>query len=321
MRVIFAGTPAFAVPALHALAAARHDLVLVLTQPDRPAGRGLRMVVGPVKEAAQQRGIVVHQPATLKDPSALVRLADAHADVMVVAAYGLILPQAALDCPRYGALNIHASLLPRWRGAAPVQRALLAGDAQTGICIMQMDAGLDTGPVVLSEAMPIAPEDTAGALERKLADLGARLIVAALADLARGALRPTPQYLEGVTYAHKIGKAEARIDWTRPAPEIDRQVRAFNPSPGAVARLRDEDIKVWSAAPLPASGAPPGTILRVETSGIDVACGAGALRLRELQRPGGRRLAVAAFLRGRALAPGDAFAVAAPIASSPRSPS
>jgi methionyl-tRNA formyltransferase len=262
----------------------------------------------------------VLQPVTLKDPDALAPLAAVGADVMVVAAYGLILPQAALDVPRHGALNIHASLLPRWRGAAPVQRALLAGDAQSGVCIMQMDAGLDTGPVLLREALPIASDDTAGSLEGRLAVLGARLIQAALADLAQGVLRATPQPTDGVTYARKIGKGEARIDWTRSAAEIDRQIRAFNPSPGAVTRLQGEDIKVWAAAPVPAASAPPGTIIRIERAGIDVACGTGALRLRELQRAGGKHLPADAFLRGHALAPGDSFEHAAPLESSPRSP-
>jgi methionyl-tRNA formyltransferase len=280
----------------------------------------LRTLPGPVKAAALQLGIPVLQPLTLKGPDALAPLAAAGADVMVVAAYGLILPQAALDLPRHGALNIHASLLPRWRGAAPVQRALLAGDPQSGICIMQMDAGLDTGPVLLREALPTAPDDTAGSLERKLAELGARLIGAALADLARGALRAMPQPADGVTYARKIDKGEARIDWTRTWAEIDRQVRAFNPSPGAVSRLQGEDIKVWAAAPMPDERAPPGTIIRIASAGIDVACGIGALRLRELQRAGGKRLPVDAFLRGHALAPGDAFEPVAPIESSPRSP-
>jgi methionyl-tRNA formyltransferase len=320
MRVIFAGTPAFAVPALQALAAADHDLVLVLTQPDRPAGRGLRTLPSPVKEAAQALGVPVLQPVTLKADEALASLRATAADVMVVAAYGLILPQAALDLPRFGALNIHASLLPRWRGAAPVQRALLAGDTHSGVCIMQMDAGLDTGPVLLREALPIAVDETAGSLERKLALLGARLIVSALEQLARGAGGATPQPAEGVTYAHKIGKGDACIDWTCTASEIDRQIRAFNPSPGAATRIHGEDIKVWSAALLPTADAPPGAIIRIDSAGIDVACGAGALRLLELQRAGGKRLPVDAFLRGHPLATGDAFEPVPPIESSPRSP-
>lgn len=320
MRVIFAGTPVFAVPALHGLAAAGHEIVLVLTQPERPAGRGLRTLPGAVKDAAQRLGIPVLQPSTLKAPDALAPLAAAAADLMVVAAYGLILPQAALDLPRHGALNIHASLLPRWRGAAPVQRAVLAGDAQTGISIMRMDAGLDTGPVLRREGLPIAPDDTAGTLERKLAEVGARLIVAVLGDLAQGAPRATPQPSEGVTYARKIGKGEARIDWTRTWAEVDRQIRAFNPTPGAVTRVRGDDIKVWSAAPLPDESAPAGTIIRIHGAGIDVGCGTGALRLRELQRAGGKRLPAGAFLHGHPLAPGDAFEAVAPIESPPRSP-
>lgn len=280
----------------------------------------MRTLPGPVKATAQQLGIPVLQPMTFKAREALAPLAAATPDVIVVAAYGLILPQAVLDLPRWGALNIHASLLPRWRGAAPVQRALLAGDAQTGICIMQMDAGLDTGPVLLREALPIASDDTAGSLEGRLADLGARLIGAALADLAQGRLRATPQTAAGVTYARKIDKGEARIDWTRSGAEIDRQIRAFNPSPGAVSRLQGEDIKIWAAALVPAASAPPGTITRIESAGIDVACGTGALRLRELQRAGGKRLPADAFLRGHALAPGDSFEHAASIESSSRSP-
>jgi len=320
MRVLFAGTPAFAVSALDALVAAGHAVVLVLTQPDRPAGRGLRAAPSAVKAAAGRHGIAVLQPLTLKAPGTQAALRDARADVLVVAAYGLILPQAVLDLPRHGALNIHASLLPRWRGAAPIQRALLAGDAVTGVCIMQMDAGLDTGAVLLSEALTIAPDETGGTLQDKLASLGARLIVTALEGLARGAVRPIPQATDGVTYAQKIGKAEARIDWARAAVEIERQIRAFNPSPGAIARLRGDDVKVWRATLVSAAGEPPGSVLRVDREGIDVACGSGALRLTELQRAGGKRLSAEAFLRGCAVAPGESFEAIAPIESSPRRP-
>jgi methionyl-tRNA formyltransferase len=253
------------------------------------------------------------------------RLREAQADVLVVAAYGLILPQAVLDLPRRGALNIHASLLPRWRGAAPIQRALLAGDLVSGVSIMQMDAGLDTGPVLLSEPVGIAPEETGGTLHDKLASLGARLIVTALEGLSRGAAQATPQPTEGVTYAHKIGKAEARIDWRRAAVEIERQIRAFNPFPGALARLRAEDIKVWrstlvSTALVSAGVGSPGSIFRVDNEGIAVACGVGALRLTELQRAGGKRLSADAFLRGCAVAPGESFEAVAAIESSPRRP-
>ncbi|HSD42935.1 MAG TPA: methionyl-tRNA formyltransferase [Burkholderiales bacterium] len=307
MRVLFAGTPAFAVPALESLIEAGHRIELVLTQPDRPAGRGLAMVPSAVKQAAVRHEIPVYQPASLKDPAAQARLREAQGDLLVVASYGLILPQGVLDIAPRGALNIHASLLPRWRGAAPIQRALLAGDPTTGICIMQMDAGLDTGPVLLREAIAIAPDETAGTLHDKLASLGARLIVAVLDGLGRGALQAVPQPAEGVTYAHKIDKAEAAVDWSRSAPEIDRQVRAFNPSPGAAARLRGDPVKLWRASVLEGSGAPPGTVLRVGRKGIDVACGTGAVRLTELQRAGGKRLPVDAFLRGCAVAVGDRF--------------
>jgi len=306
MRLVFAGTPRFAVPALEALAAAGHELAAVLTQPDRPAGRGLAAAAGPVKQAAQRRGVPVLQPPALKEAAAQTRLAELAPDALVVAAYGLLLPKAVLDIPRLGALNIHASLLPRWRGAAPIERALLAGDPVTGVCIMQMDAGLDTGPVLLREALPITAEDTAGTLHDKLATLGARLLVAALDGLASGTLRPTPQPSEGVTYAAKIEKRETRLDWSRSASEAERQVRAFNPAPGAAARVRGAELKIWRAAVVAARGA-PGEVIAAGADGINVACGDGALRLEELQRAGGRRLPAAAFLRGFPLAPGDRF--------------
>ena len=325
MRVIFAGTPAFSVAALDALVAAGHSVVLVLTQPDRPSGRGLRTAPSAVKAAAERHGIPVLQPPTLKDSETQARLREARADALVVAAYGLILPQAVLDLPPHGAINIHASLLPRWRGAAPIQRALLAGDPVSGVSIMQMDAGLDTGPVLLSEAVAIAPDETGGTLHDKLASLGASLIVAALERISRGAVQATAQPAEGATYAPKIGKADARIDWTRAAVEIERQVRAFNPFPGALARLRADDIKVWrstlvSAASVSGGAASPGAILRVDNAGIEVACGVGALRLTELQRAGGKRLSADAFLRGCAVAPGESFEAVASIESLPRHP-
>jgi methionyl-tRNA formyltransferase len=307
MRVVFAGTSAFAVPALEALITAGHPVLLVLTQPDRPAGRGLTAAPSAVKQAAERHGVPVFQPARLSDPAAQGRLRETRADVLVVAAYGLILPQAILDIPPRGAVNIHASLLPRWRGAAPIQRALLAGDRESGVCIMQMDAGLDTGPVLMREALAIAPDETGGSLHDKLAALGARLVVATLDGLARGTLQATPQPVAGATYARKIDKAEARVDWTRTAPEIARQVRAFNPVPGAATRLRGEEIKLWRAIPVECAAAPPGTVLRVGREGIDVACGVAAVRLTELQRAGGKRLPADAFLRGFALAPGDRF--------------
>ncbi len=301
MRVVFAGTPEFAVPALAALAAAGHDIPLVLTRPDRPAGRGLAVVASPVKRWAERRGLAVFQPANLKDPEPQARLRAAAAEVMVVAAYGLILPQAVLDIPPRGALNIHASLLPRWRGAAPIARAILAGDTLTGVSIMQMDAGLDTGPVLLSEAVPIAPEATAGTLHDELAALGARLIVAALEALLRGTLVPRPQPAAGVTYAPKIDKAEANIDWRRPAAQIERQIRAFNPFPGAATTIDGAALKIWRAALLPDATGEPGAVLAAGAAGIDVACGSGALRVLELQRAAGKRLGAAEFLRGFAL--------------------
>ena len=306
MRIVFAGTPDFAVPALEALVAAGHDVAAVLTQPDRPAGRGLAAAASPVKQAAVRRGIPVLQPATLKTPAAQDELRALAPDALVVAAYGLILPQAILDIPRLGAINIHASLLPRWRGAAPIQRALLAGDRETGVSIMRMEAGLDTGPVLLREALPILPEDTAGTLHDRLAALGARLVVAALDGLARGTLVAAPQPVDGVTYAAKLEKHEARIDWTRPAVQIERQVRAFNPFPGATARVRGIELKVWRAAPADGTGE-PGAVIAIDARGIVVAAGSGALRLESLQRAGGKRLSARDFLRGFPLAVGERF--------------
>ncbi len=307
MRVVFAGTPGFAVPALQALHQAGHTLPLVLTQPDRPSGRGQGPAASAVKQAAGALGLPIFQPTTLKDPTVEARLRAAHPDVLVVAAYGLILPQALLDLPARGALNIHASLLPRWRGAAPIQRAILAGDSETGVCIMQMDAGLDTGPVLLRAETPIGPEDTAGTLHDRLAALGAALLLDALRGIGQGTVSPVPQSAQGVTYAAKVEKSEARIDWTRSAREIDRQVRAFNPFPGAVARIRDTELKVWRAVPRSESGT-PGSILRIGTEGIVVACGTGSLALIELQRAGGKRLDAAALLRGFPLSIGERFA-------------
>ena len=317
MKIIFAGTPEFAALALEALLAAQQQIVLVLTQPDRPAGRGMKSLASPVKQLALRHGIKVAQPATLKDAQVQESLRAYGADAMVAAAYGLILPQAVLDIPRLGAINIHASLLPRWRGAAPIQRALLAGDHETGVCIMRMDAGLDTGPVLLREALPITADDTAQTLHDRLAALGARLIVRTMEGLERGALTPHTQASDGITYAHKIDKAEARINWSEPAAAIDRHIRAFSPFPGAHSVLRATELKIWSArseAGVTETGvnaelrdAPPGQVLAVSADGLRVACGAGTLNVLQLQRPGGKRLAVADFLRGFAVAPGDRF--------------
>ena len=304
MRLIFAGTPEFAARALAALLHAGHDIALVLTQPDRPAGRGLRLAPSAVKALAQQHGLKVYQPASLKDEEASARLRALAADAMVVAAYGLILPEPVLAIPRLGAINIHASLLPRWRGAAPIQRAILAGDALTGISIMQMDRGLDTGPVLAAESVAIAAEDTSASLHDKLAGLGARLIVTVLARLERGQLSALPQAATGASYAAKITKAEAEIDWSEAAPMIERKVRAFNPLPGASTAIRGVGLKIWRASVSAAEGA-AGTILETGATGIVVACGSKALCVQELQRAGGKRLAAAQFLAGFPLAAGE----------------
>jgi len=304
--MIFAGTPEFAAIALSALLESRHELKLVLTQPDRPAGRGLKLQPSAVKRLALERAVPVAQPATLGDIAVQETLRAVGADIMVVAAYGLILPQTALAIPRLGAVNIHASLLPRWRGAAPIQRALLAGDRDTGVCIMQMDAGLDTGPVILSESIPIRDEDDAQTLHDRLAHLGARLVVRALEELEAGRAMAISQSPVGVTYASKINRAEARIDWLRSATEIWRKVRAFNPYPGAASRLDDIELKIWRAVPGSRSGM-PGTVLEAGPRGIVVACGEGSLTIQELQRAGGRRLTPAEFLRGRQTVPGECF--------------
>lgn len=303
MKLIFAGTPEFAAQALSAIVAAGHEVALVLTQPDRPAGRGMALQPSAVKKVALAHGIEVFQPLTLKDAEAQAKIAAVGAEVMVVAAYGLILPQAVLDMPRFGCINIHASLLPRWRGAAPIQRALLAGDAETGVCIMQMEAGLDTGPVLLRGAFPIEATDTTASLHDRLAGLGARLCVEALGKLP---LPAEAQPAEGVTYAHKIEKAEAVIDWTKPAIELDRHIRAFNPFPGAQALFGGQTVKLWQASPVAGSG-PLGSVLAVDKKQVVIACGEGALAVSELQKAGGKRLPVQQFLAGHPLKVGDRF--------------
>jgi methionyl-tRNA formyltransferase len=304
LRVVFAGTPPFAAQALEALAAAGHEIALVLTQPDRPAGRGLKLTPSAVALAAERRGLPLHKPRSLKDEAAVLPLRALSPDVMVVAAYGLLLPQPVLDIPARGCLNIHASLLPRWRGAAPVQRAILAGDRVTGISIMQMDAGLDTGPVLAVAEIPIAADDDAGALTARLAALGAESIVSALQELPR--LVPRPQDNASATYAAKITPVEAVLDWTRAAEELARHVRAFNPVPGAFTRLGGEVVKVWQAAPSAGEGE-PGRVLRDASGGLTVACGRGALELRLVQRAGGRRIAGSEFARGAKLGEGARF--------------
>jgi len=312
MKLIFAGTPVFARVAFERLLAAGFDVPLVLTQPDRPAGRGMKLQASPVKALALEHGIAVAQPRSLRldgkypDDAAAARAAieAAQADAMVVAAYGLILPLWVLNAPRLGCLNIHASLLPRWRGAAPIHRAIEAGDTESGITIMQMDEGLDTGDMLLREREPIRADDTTGSLHDRLAALGGRLIVEALELAACGGLRAEPQPAEGVNYAHKIEKAEALVDWSLPAETIERRLRAFDPFPGVHTTHAGESIKLWAALCVPGRGA-PGEVLALGAEGITVACGEGALRLTQLQRAGGKRLGAAEFLRGFALAPGQ----------------
>ena len=328
MRVIFAGTPEFARVALERLLAAGFTVPLVLTQPDRPAGRGMKLQASPVKQCALEHGIPVAQPRSLRldgkypDDAAAARdaLVAAQADVMVVAAYGLILPQWVLDLPAQGCLNIHASLLPRWRGAAPIHRAIEAGDAETGVTIMQMDAGLDTGDMLLMERLAIAPTDTTATLHDRLAALGGRMIVEALELAACGGLKAVPQPAEGITYAHKIEKAESTIDWSLPATVIGQRIRAFDPFPGASTECAGETIKVWSYeidSDKSNTDKRQGQILSVNGDGVTVACGEGTLRLTTLQRAGGKRLAAADFLRGFDLQPGMVLGAAPTTAATP----
>ncbi|MDH5287407.1 MAG: methionyl-tRNA formyltransferase [Betaproteobacteria bacterium] len=307
MRVGFAGTPAFAVTALAAIADAGFTIPLVLTRPDKPKGRGLKIEPSPVSEEARRRGLPVLRPASLKTPEGRSQALAVPLDVLVVAAYGLILPPEVLAWPRHGCLNIHASKLPRWRGAAPIQRAILAGDAATGVAVMQMDAGLDTGPVVAAVDVPIGPRETAGSLHDTLALAGARLVVDVLSRLARdGRLEARPQATAGVEYARRIERGEARIEWAADAVAIDRLVRAFDPAPGAFTLLRGAPLKVWRAVATPgdACGAPPGTVLSASARGIVVACGRGTLAIEELQPAGARRMSAAAFVAGRGVEAG-----------------
>ena len=304
MRLAFMGSPDFAVPALRALHAAGHEIAAVYTQPPRPAGRGQQVTRCPVHVAADAWGLTVHHPASLKrDLAAQAEFAGLRLDVAVVAAYGLILPQAMLDAPRRGCLNIHASLLPRWRGAAPIQAALLAGDAQSGVTIMQMDAGLDTGDMLLEEAVAIGPRMTANELHDALAAIGARLIVKALAD----SLRPRKQPSEGASYAPKLTRADGALDWCRTAVALDRQVRALNPWPGTWTMLNGEVLKVLEAEPARGNAAlQPGTV----TQNLVVTCGEGGLALQRVQRPGRAPMAADAFLRGMPIAAGTKLGVA-----------
>ncbi|HEU4664770.1 MAG TPA: methionyl-tRNA formyltransferase [Dokdonella sp.] len=301
LRLVFAGTPEFAVPSLAACLASGAEVVAVYTQPDRPAGRGRKLAASPVKQAALAANVPVEQPQTLRDAAARERLAAYAPDLVVVVAYGLILPKAVLALPRLGCWNVHASLLPRWRGAAPIQRAILAGDSETGIDLMRMEAGLDTGPVLLEARTPIAPDDTGGSLHDRLAALGATTLGEGLARLLRGD-PPTPvaQREDGVVYAHKLDKAEARLDWNEPAAALARKVRAFDPWPVAEAVLDGERVRIWSAQAIEGDAdGPPGRIVATGRDAIDVATGAGVLRISELQREGGRRIRVRDWLNAR----------------------
>lgn len=296
MRVIFMGTPAFSVPVLDALVEAGHEIAAVYCQPPRPAGRGKKERPTPVHARALELGLEVRHPESLRNPEAQAEFAAFGAEVGVVVAYGLILPQAILDAPMHGCLNIHASLLPRWRGAAPIHRALMAGDEETGVCIMQMDAGLDTGPVLLRKSLPIGPEETTGSLHDKLSVLGAEAIVEALARLS--SLTPEPQPESGVSYATKIDKAEARVDWTKPAGEVDRQIRALSPFPGAWCEMAGERVKLLASriadSSASASDVPPGTVI----GPLTIACGDGAVEITRAQRPGKRAMDAEEFLHG-----------------------
>jgi methionyl-tRNA formyltransferase len=301
LRIVFAGTPGFAVPSLQ-VAARRGEVVAVYTQPDRPAGRGRQPLPSPVKTQALALGLPVHQPLNFKSTAEREALRALQPDLMVVVAYGLILPQAVLDIPRMGCWNVHASLLPRWRGAAPIQRAIEAGDSETGVCLMQMERGLDTGPVLLRLGTPITDEDTAGTLHDRLASLGAEVLGDGL-GLLRAGIRPLvlPQSEQGVTYARKLEKSEARLDWAQPASVLAARVRAFDPWPVAEAELAGERVRVHRARALPlAHGQSPGTVLGTTRDGLDVACGEGALRLSVVQREGGRPMPIADYLNGRA---------------------
>ena len=298
MRIVFAGTPEFAAQHLQALLDAGRQIVAVYTQPDRPAGRGQKLMPSPVKQLALQHGIAVYQPQTLRAPAAQAELAALAPDLMVVVAYGLILPQVVLDTPRLGCINSHASLLPRWRGAAPIQRAIEAGDASSGVTVMQMEAGLDTGPMLLKVTTTITAEDTGGSLHDRLATLGSQAVVEAVTKLAAGELRGEVQDDSLATYAHKLNKDEARLDWSRPAVELERLVRAFNPWPVCHSTLNGEVLKVHAAQLGEGQGA-PGSVLAADRSGLTVACGEGALRLTRLQLPGGKPLSFADLYNSR----------------------
>jgi methionyl-tRNA formyltransferase len=302
LNIVFAGTPEFAAVALQALITTQHRVLAVYTQPDRPAGRGRKIKVSPVKALAQERGLEVRQPKSLKDEAEQQALTGLKPDLMVVVAYGLLLPQAVLDIPRLGCINIHASLLPRWRGAAPIQRALLAGDTESGVTIMQMEAGLDTGPMLYTLKTPIHDHDTGGTLHDRLAELGAEALLASLPRLADGALQPIVQDDRLANYARKLEKQEGLIDWSHPAAEIDRMVRAFNPWPVAQCRYADKVMRIWRTQPLfEGCAAIAGEVLRSGKAGIDVATGDGVLRITQLQMPGKRAMSAAEFLNAHSM--------------------
>jgi methionyl-tRNA formyltransferase len=310
LKIIFAGTPHFAASALEKLLANNYEVVAVLTQPDRPAGRGMKLAPSPVKQLALQHDIPVLQPLTLKTSEVQLQLASFQADVMVVAAYGLILPLAVLQMPRFGCLNIHASLLPRWRGAAPIQRAILAGDVETGITIMQMDEGLDTGAMLVKKTCPITVLDSAQTLHDKLAILGAQAIIDALSKLDQGGLTGVVQDATQATYAAKLSKTEAQLDWAQSATQLQRAIRAYNPVPVANSSLHGTPVKIWQASESEEGQGEPGMVLAVNKQGIVVACGAGALCLEVLQRPNGKSLPAAQFVQGFTVKVGDRFTAA-----------
>jgi methionyl-tRNA formyltransferase len=302
MKIVFAGTPEFSLPALHVLLKGVHEVLAVYTRPDRPGGRGQRIAESPVKQLARRHAIPVCQPATLRDSGTQMALAALRADLMVVVAYGLILPPGVLNMPRLGCINVHASLLPRWRGAAPIQRAILAGDRETGVCLMQMEPGLDTGPVLASASCTVEPDDTGGRLHDRLAIMGAQLLGENLDRLARGELVPRRQDDSQACYADKLEKSEALIDWTMSAERIARQVRAFNPWPVAETRYSGRQLRIWEARPVTREATlSPGTVLDSGKAGIDVACGIGVLRLLTVQLPGARTVSAIDFINAHSL--------------------
>ncbi|HEC07885.1 MAG TPA: methionyl-tRNA formyltransferase [Thiolapillus brandeum] len=299
LRIVFAGTPDFSVPPLQALLKSAHDVVAVYTQPDRPSGRGRKLLPGPVKSQALDAGIPVHQPTSLKDEAEVQILRELQPDLMVVVAYGLLLPESVLGVPRLGCVNIHASILPRWRGAAPIQRAIQAGDAESGVSIMRMDKGLDTGPVYLTRIIPLAADETGGSLHDRLSQLGAQALMEALPGIADGSLQPVVQEEAEATYAAKLEKKEAQIDWNRPAEEIERQVRAFNPWPVAFTPYENANLRIWNAHAIDGMTAEPGTVMSATREGVDVSTGKGLLRITRLQMPGKRAMDAQDFINSQ----------------------